>query len=384
VGRITRALAVMGAVATALFAAGPPASAGGACGSTFQPVASPSAPSGQTLIRAIAANSPTNAWAVGQGGNAAFAMHWNGLTWSAVAVPAVGTGDVLYAVTVAGSHDVWASGAFANSHGKARTLVLHRTTGGWAHVPSPNGGTANNNLYELSAIAPHDVWAAGDTSSGGVDHSLVAHWNGVKWKRVVFPAVGTGDNAVEGLDAVGPNDVWIAIQFVDTTSGRDRAATFHLVGSTWHRVAFAQPTTNDVEPRSLVALGPDSVWMAGFYYHHARSLGLLEHWDGSHWVRFVGVDPTAHVFLEGVAALGPHAVYAFGDDVDTAALHTLVERFDGTSWHRVASADPTTSTDNQLNAGAAIAGPSQQRVWGVGVAEPGGGAEQSLVEQACP
>ncbi len=384
VNRLTRALAAVGAVATTLFAQGPSASAGFVCNATFHVATSPSAPSGDTYLQDVDASSPSVAWAVGQGNDRGFSMRWNGAAWTAVPVPAVGSGEALAAVAVLAPHDVWAAGEYSNSHGKGRSLLLHRRKGGWVHIASPNPSTVDNELYELSPVAPNDIWTAGTTKIGGVIHGLVAHWNGTKWKRVPFPVVGTGDNYVEGLAAAGKNDVWIAIQFVGSASGHDRLATFHRVGAAWHRVPISQPTSGKVEPRSLLALSSDSVWLTGFYDDGATTPGLFEHWDGIHWVQFAGVDPSNSVFMEALAALGPHSVYAFGDYHHGSRFDTLVERFTGTSWHRVTSSNPGTSGINELFGGAAAAAGSQKRVWAVGLAEPGGTTEQALVEQACP
>ena len=76
----TRTLVAVAAVSSAIVA-GPSASAGVACGSTFGLVASPNAASGDTILEDADAISPTNAWAVGTGNGAAFALRWDGSTW---------------------------------------------------------------------------------------------------------------------------------------------------------------------------------------------------------------------------------------------------------------------------------------------------------------
>ena len=226
------------------------------------------------------------------------------------------------------------------------------------------------------------MWAAGDGSVGGDARALVLHWNGTRWTKVGFPTVIDGHNFLEGMAAAGPNDVWIAMQ-LRGSSGRDRVATFHRVGTTWDRVPFTQPTSGDTDPRALVALGHNSIWMTGFYEDTGADVSLFEHWNGTDWTQFDGENPTSSVFPEGIAALGPHAVYAFGSFDDGAASNSMVERFNGTAWHRLASQDVGGADRTVYNGGAAVSAGSVRRVFGAGFSESGG-VRSSLVEISCP
>ena len=381
--RILRTLVAVGAAVSAVFVgAGSPASAGSLCDSSFHVFTTPNASSGGTTLDAVAAFSPTNAWAVGTGNGEGFSIHWNGTNWSEVSVPVVAGGDQLFAVAMAGAHDLWAVGVFTNAHGKARSLALHRTGSTWVHVPTPNVGKGPNSLFRLSVVAPDDVWAAGEGTVGGDARALVLHWNGTRWTKVDFPTVIDGQNFMEGMTAAGPNDVWVVLQLLGA-SGHDRAATFHRVGSSWHRVPFTQPTAFDVSPRDLFALGHNSIWMAGFYDDTGAAVPMLEHWNGVTWKQFTGVNPTSFVFLEGLAALGPHAVYTFGNYEDGSTTHSLVEKFNGTAWHQVSSEDVGGADLTVLDGGAAVSAGSQHRVFTAGSSETGG-VRHSVVEISCP
>ncbi|HXJ62474.1 MAG TPA: hypothetical protein VNN79_01855 [Actinomycetota bacterium] len=380
----TRTLVAVAAVSSAIVA-GPSASAGVACGSTFGLVASPNAASGDTILQDADATSPTNAWAVGTGNGAAFALRWDGSTWHQVSVPTIGTRTVLSAVALASPHDIWAVGEFVNSHGKNRSLALHRTTGGWVQVPTPNIGKTSSDLFRISVVGPSDIWATGSSDVQGVAHPLVVHWNGTKWKRFDPPAIGSDDNFMEGLAAVGPGDAWISEQFHDPQTGKDRAATFHFTGSSWHREHFTQPAAGDVDPRDLVAFGPNAVWMAGFYQHSGHAVGLLEQWNGTDWVQSTSDATGSDVFLEAIDGFSAKNVSAVGAFASGGPDEfAFAEHLHGGVWTRVPTDEPSMETSSQMVGAAAATSGSDKRVWAVGWTEINSGPRQSLVQQACP
>jgi hypothetical protein len=383
VRRLVRTLVVATTIWTGVVAGGAsPAVAGAGCDASFHVITTPNAASGDTQLGSVAAWNTSNAWAVGLGGGQGFSVHWNGTTWSQVAVPVIGQQTVPSTVVMAGPHDIWSFGGFKNSQGKFRTLALHKTNGPWTRITTPNLGTGENDLFTASVISPNDIWAGGNGTVGGVTEIVIAHWNGIKWKKFTVPAIGTGDNFLEGLTAAGPGDVWITLTYPDANTGNDRATTYHRVGSSWHRVNFAQPSTNDVEPRDMVALSPTQIWLAGFYVKGAKELGLIERYNGSHWTRFPIVNPDPRTFLEHIAPLGPHDIYVVGG----SGSHAFAEHYDGASWQQVTTHDPAGATANQLNgAAAASSGPNDTRIWGVGLTQQQpSDPRRSLIEQSCP
>jgi hypothetical protein len=376
-------MVAVGMAATGILAGGSaPASAGSGCDDSFHVITSPNAASGDTQLANVAAWNTSNAWSVGFSTGGPFSTHWNGASWSEIPVPTIGQQTLPFEVEMAGSHDVWSFGAFKNSHGKFRSLALHKTSGAWARVPTPNRGKGDNDLFTASVIAPDDIWVCGTGTVGGVTEVLVLHWNGIRWTKVAAPAaIGNGDNFLEALTTVGPGDVWITLTYPEPGTGNDHATTFHRVASTWHRVNFAQPSPDGVEPRDMVALGPSAIWMVGFYNVGTKERGLLERYNGSHWVRFTGVNPDDLTFLERVAALSQHDVYAVGG----AGSGTIVEHFNGTSWTQVATHDPAGASKSQLNgAAAASSGPNDTRIWATGLTQQPAGPLKTLVEQSCP
>jgi hypothetical protein len=116
-------------------------------------------------------------------------------------------------------------------------------------------------------------------------------------------------------------------------------------------------------------------------------LTLTEHWDGSAWIRYHGVDPLHDStddenVLNGVAVAPgdghPWAVGYFANFDSGPRAHTLVEQWDGTQWKRVRAPNPGgTALDNQLWDVAAI---SSTNAWAVGVVNDGGSNSQTLIE----
>jgi hypothetical protein len=359
---------------------GSPVWAGSGCDESFHVIGSPSVAAGETQLSNVTGWNASNAWAIGTGNGAGLSIHWNGTVWSKVAFPVIGQQSLPFAVAMAGAHDVWSFGQFKNSLGTFRSLALHKTGGAWVKVPTPNLGKGENALYVASVIAPNDIWAAGIGTGGGVVRGLVAHWNGIKWKRIGLPVIGDGDNYVEGLTTVGPGDVWVAVTYLDTDSGDDLAATYHRVAGVWHGVDFPQPGDGSVEPRDMLAFGPSAIWMVGFFSDGSTEHGLLERWNGSHWVRFAGVNPDPTTFLERVTGFGPHDVYAVGG----AGAGTFVEHFNGNVWKRVGTHDPAGAETGVFYGGGSASTGSDHHVWGVGFTQASGGPRQSLVEESCP
>src|SRR5215470_13766946 len=144
-----------------------------------------------TGLTAVAATSPTAAWAIGNGtidGHASTVfMRWNGARWRYLPSPA---GTLLSGLAAISAHDIWVVGTktFAKSPSKFRTLAEHWNGSKWTIVPTPNafkGRTRNSILDAAGGSSSSNVWAVGWFQSGptGIDHStLVEHWNGARWQ----------------------------------------------------------------------------------------------------------------------------------------------------------------------------------------------------------
>lgn len=173
------------------------------------------------IFSAVRAVSAKDVWAVGDlsGGNnpqrpdTTFVDHWDGTSWSNVAVPdqpvaelGHNASDDLYAVDGSATTGLWAVGAAA----PLGTLTLRRAGSSWTIVPSPQTGYRGY-FGNVAVIGPSNVWAAGDS---------IAHWDGHTWTDI--PTVnGTSVGPLEGMAAVSANDLWFAgaTSFIHYTCG---------------------------------------------------------------------------------------------------------------------------------------------------------------------
>ena len=143
-------------------------------------VPSPALPGGE--LAAVSALNANEAWAVGTRGTGGsylpLAEHWNGSQWSSVAISGPGNFNMLRAVSVVSSSDVWAVGV-TESWG---ALIEHWNGSSWTQVSSPVSG-AQTLLYGVKAFAANDVWAVGENGQRG----LALHFDGTRWTSVPLP-----------------------------------------------------------------------------------------------------------------------------------------------------------------------------------------------------
>jgi hypothetical protein len=162
--------------------------------------------------RAISAN---DIWAVGNASDTrnvfhTLVEHWDGTQWNIVRSPNVGSNNnFLNSVTTVSVNDVWAVGTSTNNSHINKTLIEHWDGTRWSVIPSPNGGSSNNFLGEVSAASANDIWTVGAyNNTNNVSLTLIEHWNGSKWSIVPSPNFDLGNNYLTGLTVVSTNDVW--------------------------------------------------------------------------------------------------------------------------------------------------------------------------------
>jgi hypothetical protein len=157
-------------------------------GQTWTRVPSPgNAPGARTILNAVAATSPRNAWAVGSthagDTNRAFIVHWDGTAWQRVHAPTPIPGVSLLGVAATSPPNAWAVGqtAFRGACGPTcATVIEHWDGSAWTLVPSPNPPSVLVNvLLGVAATSPRNAWAVG---TNDYESTLIARWNGQAWK----------------------------------------------------------------------------------------------------------------------------------------------------------------------------------------------------------
>ncbi|HEX2315647.1 MAG TPA: hypothetical protein VHJ17_18020 [Thermomonospora sp.] len=214
----------------------------------------------------VAASGPRRAWAAGVTGNGAVTVHWDGVRWRQVPIPA-GAGTV-NALSAAPDGSAWA--VAQNVRTKAVT-VLRWTAGRWAKVAVPL--PPRSGVASISARARNDVWLAGAAN----DTSLLMRWDGRAWRRVALPRPASRD--VSGLAkvvAVSATNVW-------AVRSPQAASLLHWNGRAWTQRAL--PSGHGA--LSLTEDGRGGVWVLPYPNRQQRSSYFL-HWNGRAWTRWHG------------------------------------------------------------------------------------------------
>lgn len=286
-------------------------------------------------INDMAALSGSDIWAVGRQtgqlyrtpedgpgehtlGERPLTMHWDGMAWAKVKVPAMpGRTSTLWGAST-GGRETWAVGGYevklgeqAQQSGLPREItrrgpIAVRWDGErWIDMQVPNAGVGGTALGDVLVLAPDDVWVLGWTDpdrEGETVTTYLAHWDGAGWQQVPTPRGRSwGDfNSISGPTG---DDIWLG------GSGRDGIGypvTAHWNGKRWVIYSAATFASGEGsfgvlgrgEPE-VVALSSTDVWFnVGFtriWYDDSRSPEpvldpstadpVLFHWDGRSWAK---------------------------------------------------------------------------------------------------
>jgi hypothetical protein len=279
-------------------------------------------------LQGVSVVSARDAWAVGEvayGGHTLIA-HWNGTAWTRVPSPSPSSGgNVLNAVAAASPSSAWAVGYAGSSSILATTLIEHWNGRAWKHVPSPApqpgcGGCQfpGDRLAGVAATSAANAWAVGGSGHG----ALIEHWDGTKWRWVRSEDAALPGAGLASVAAVSASDAWA----VGTADGK--TLTEHWNGTAWTRVPSPSPASADAgnQLTSVTAVSPSSVWAAGY----SGNQTLILHWNGKTWAQVPAPSPGDEPEFLGVTAI-PGSAWAVGlDGIDD----TLIAHWNGTTWTR--------------------------------------------------
>jgi hypothetical protein len=282
-----------------------------------------------TTLFGVAAT-PGKAWAVGVALDGHYQAHsivetWNGSVWKPAATPKPDTQrDTLYAVTAVSARDVWAAGVRQNRDGRFGTLIEHWDGHRWSVVPSRDPGSAGNQLYGIAAAGPGDVWAVGQRNDPNSDQPLVEHWDGRRWNLVGVPSAGATGALLQAV-AVRGGQVW-AVGQTDDAAHQGRPLTEHLSRGGWHAELPARLGSN-FSDLTGVAVAGDTAWAVGSYFDAAsgNQLPLVAGDHGAGWQPVAVPNPgTGDTVLGGIASTGD-ATWAVGYDKTDSGRSPLIE-----------------------------------------------------------
>jgi hypothetical protein len=211
------------------------------------------------------------------GGAHALAARWTGKAWRQVAIPHPGSFDFLNAIAVQSSTNAWAVGQYCAAHcftsaEVRKAMILHWNGRRWALVRVPP-----SDAYDLSAIdvvSATDAWASGQVMpSRNKITGLILHWNGKRWSTVT----GVPGIAPQALAFGSRNDGWALASI----------GSMRWNGSKWRQVSIPAPETTGFSAAS--ATSADDVWAVGDFCPGMCQLPVLDtvamHWNGRKWAR---------------------------------------------------------------------------------------------------
>jgi hypothetical protein len=253
-------------------------------------------------------------------------------------VPVSNGDNKLFAVTAIATNDVWAVGYYRldNNAGTVRNpLAWHWNGTTWTQVAVPKAtGTESDTLFSISATGSGDVWAVGESFAGGVAHALVEHYNGTAWSVVSSPNVGAGDNIFYGVASTSATNAWA------TGFSTDASGTQHTLIEQWNGVSWSvAPSPNiggSARPLnflfSVSAVSSTNAWAAGAAYANSppntptpSAENLTMHWDGASWSAVPTANATGLDELNAIAAVSATQVWATGDYINNGVDQTLAE-----------------------------------------------------------
>jgi hypothetical protein len=189
---------------------------------------------GSPTLTAAAASGPGDVWGFGTtGSQTPWAVHYNGKSWSSVAIPV----NVSQASGSAVAGD-WVTGTVAGQ--PQRVEVLRWYKGTWRNVALPKISVPEGEQMLpglIAAASPTSVWAtvilASPTVEGRVS-TVLLHWNGRAWSKVPLPKAVN----VYGLASDGHGGFWVASYKVNEPGVYLAGLVmYHYSGGHWTRVA---------------------------------------------------------------------------------------------------------------------------------------------------
>lgn len=292
-------------------------------GQKWRRVPSPQPHNSSIHLVGVSAISASDIWAVGyieygEGPIVSLTEHWDGSSWSIVPSPNANTDDSLLGVAGDASNDVWSvgySGKFGSDQDYA--LIEHWDGQKWSIVVNPT--LPGQLLTAVTIISTNDVWAVGYfEASNYTQQPLAEHWNGSSWS-VVTTSIPSGFqfNDFAGVSASSSDDVWAVGDAANYGPTYEYESLIeHWNGSTWSIVRHPSPAKYYSFLYGVVAIGPDDAWTVGAY--DSANQPLTEHWNGSSWSVVSGPIPPQKIggFLNGVTASSASDIWTVGGYYD--------------------------------------------------------------------
>jgi hypothetical protein len=228
---------------------------------------------------AVSSSSASNAWLF----NPDNTLRWNGSAWSLHSQP-----KWVVHFNLSGDIDVAAS-VFSPTSAWVFSLGIDSTTSPDHYAATWNGKSWSKVTLpgvpdEVSALAPNDIWALGETLATATKNKptyILMHWNGKSWTTTTLPKVTVPKGAQEypgSLTADSASEVWLTWNIEQGTAGAQTRYLLKLDQSTWSKVTIKYPTSSvDYTAQDgdgglwMVANGPAPSYTWYFYHLNGTS-----------------------------------------------------------------------------------------------------------------
>jgi hypothetical protein len=301
--------------------------------------------------------------------------------WSIEQSPNDGTDpNYLVATSCVSSTFCMAVGHYSDPAGDDQTLIESWNGTSWVLLPSPDAGSAANDLTGVSCISTVSCWAVGyDGQGSAVDQTLVESWNGAVWSIMPSPNSGSG-SGLNGVTCL-PGGSCVAVGYGTLESGVAQTLVETRNGSGWSIVASPDVGTNGNFLNSVSCTALNSCMAVGQYATTGGfpELTLAERWNGTSWsvVDTKNRDMTESNSLDSVSCAGPQFCMAVGEYPNTHhSASTLAELWNGSSWTVVSSQNEAKS--NYLYGVSCWA---SQKCLAVGRGAQSGSQAQTMIER---
>lgn len=294
-------------------------------------------------LHAVAMTSASDGWAVGSFRSATDSngsamqvvlMHDTNGTWSTVHVPILGS---LNAISMPSPSDGWAVGDGG--------LILHYDGHGWTRVSSPTVVF----LHAVQMLAPNDGWAVGDSAS--LDGAIL-HYDGVAWTPQPLPAslsAGTlNEVSLYGLAMTSPDDGWAVGAFQPISQPTPGVTVYSPptppTGLILHYTQGHWAVATTIEGATLQSISVASSgdgWAAGRTDTFVATPGdrgptdvtgpLLLRLTASSWTRVASPVPSPAILVNVLAGSASGSWLVTSPDSSTSSTPGLL-RFDGRAW----------------------------------------------------
>jgi hypothetical protein len=175
-------------------------------------------------------------------------------------------------------------------------------------------------MFDVTASGPDDAWIVGFSFRSGHYYASTMHWDGASWTTVSNPLGSERWTALYGVDAAGSDDVWAV------GTSRDGPVAIHWDGVVWTAQPVSGPFGTNPGLFGVVTISPSNAWAVGQDDNGAAT--LLEHWNGTGWIRR---SPDASSGLRtayDVSAASPTDVWV----ATSSPLRDVLLHLDDASW----------------------------------------------------